>query len=144
MDRIEKIKELRKDFRYYSKELAKCFKYLRKIKDDDIDFFCYKSYQYDYLEPEDQEELEKIVLNNEEFFKLIGKCKINIQLIQHYNATEIFSQKELNDYSEMFNVLRDMEFSKLLKINLMKKTMINCEKGKTEDLKKDDENDFKV
>ena len=34
---------------------------------DDIDYFCYKSYQYDYLTFEEQEELEKIVLENKEF-----------------------------------------------------------------------------
>lgn len=130
MDRLKKIKEIRKDFRFYSKELAKYFKHFYKIKDDDIDFFCYQSYQYDYLENDDQKELETIVLNNEEFFKLVNKCKINIQLIQYYNATEFFTKKELDDYSEMFNVLRDMEFSNKLKVNLMKKTMIDCTKAK--------------
>ena len=141
MDRNKKIKEIRKDFNKYSKELARYFKHFYKIKDDDIDYFCYNSYQYDYLTQEEQEELENIVLNNAEFFKLVGKCKINIQLIQEYNVTEKFSKSELNDYAEMFNVLRDMEFTKQLKVNLMKKTMIDCEKGKTDNFEKDYEND---
>jgi len=133
------LKKIKKDFNQYSKELAKYFKHFYKIQDDDIDFFCYKSYQYDYLEPEEQHELENIVLNNEEFFKLVGKCKINIKLIQHYNVTETFSQKELDLYAEMFNVLRDMEFSKQFKINLMKKTMIKINTPKDEI-----ENDFEI
>lgn len=141
MDKTKKIKQIRNDFNRYSKLLAKYFKHFYKIKDDDIDYFCYNSYQYDYLNQEEQEELENIVLNNAEFFKLVGKCKINIQLIQEYNVTEKFSKSELNDYAEMFNVLRDMEFTKQLKVNLMKKTMIDCEKGKTEDLENDCEND---
>ena len=140
---MDKTNQIRKDFNKNSKALAKYFKHFYKIQDDDIDFFCYKSYQYDYLEPEEQEELEKIVLNNEEFFKLVGKCKINLELVKIYNVTEKFSKKELDDYAEMFNVLRDMEFSKLLKIKLMKKTMINFEKAK-QNLNNENENDFEV
>jgi len=137
------IKQIRKNFNRNSKILAKYFKHFYKIQDDDIDFFCYKSYQYDYLEPEEQEELEKIVLNNEEFFKFVNKCKINLELVKHYNLTEHFTKKELDNYSEMFNVLRDMEFSKQLKVTLMKKTMINC-KINNQSYENENENNYEI
>ena len=54
------IKQIRKNFNRNSKILAKYFKHFYKIKDDDIDFFCYQSYRYDYLEKDEQEELEKL------------------------------------------------------------------------------------
>ena len=121
---MDKIKQIRKDFNVYSKKLNKYFKQFYKTLDDDIDYFCYASRDYDYFPQDEQEELENIVLSHEEFFMLVNKCKHNLFLVQYYNVTDKFSQKELDSYSKMHSVLNDMQFSKQFKINLLKKKVI--------------------
>ena len=121
---MDKIKQIRKDFNIYSKKLSKHFKNFYKALDDDIDYFCYASRDYDFMTQDEQAELENIVLSHEEFFMLVNKCKHNLFLVQYYNVTDKFTQKELDLYSELFNVLNDMQFSKQFKINLLKKKVI--------------------
>ena len=128
---MDKIKQIRKDFNFYSKELAKLLKRTYANTNDDIDYFLCFSCDYDYLSPNERKDLEDIVLNNQELFKLINKCKINMELIIKNNVTDFFNRRELDMYTEMYDFLRDATFSKQFKIKLMRRTMIVNNKKET-------------
>lgn len=121
---MDYIKQIKKDFHSNCKEMTKHFKNFNKNEEFDINLFLNLCTDYDYLHIEDQKELEKFVLDNTVFFKLINKCKNNILLIQHYKISEKFTKKELDYYNEMCDIINDLQFSKQFKVNLLKKRII--------------------
>ena len=107
---MDNIKQIKKEFHQCCKELAWHFKQFYKTNNDDIEYFLCINMEYDYLVDEYQEELEQIVFKHEEFFKLVNKCKRNLEKIEIFNVCDTFTKKELSLHSEMTNILKDIEF----------------------------------
>ena len=132
MDINVKIKQIKKQFFKQIKEFDEYLKIYNKNHDDDLNYFYYNSCYYNKYPRDEQEELEKVVLDKEDFFKLVGKLKINIKLLQLYGIVEQLNKKELDLYIYMLRNLNDMQFSKQFKVNLMKKTMIDFTKQRND------------
>jgi len=142
MDINVKIKQIKKQFFKQIKEFDEYLKIYNKNHDDDLNYFYYNSCYYDEYPRDEQEELEKVVLDKEDFFKLVGKLKINIKLLQLYGIVEQLNKKELDLYFYMLRNLNDLQFSKNFKVNLMKKTMIDFTKQRNDN--SIEENDYEI